>query len=293
MKPAPDKFVADTTDDSDESELQLLICDGLAPLQFPAAERTALRDRLLRRVGESVRRHAGLLTVRSGDGVWRTVKAGIRARILWNGGQGSSALVEFAAGATLPAHRHRHLEEGIVLHGSLRLGDLELGPGDYHVSPPGSRHAPISSGTGGLAYLRGSSLGHTGAVLGELLGALVPGVGPAMRTVFSGEGNWEAIAPGVEQKILWQDGEVISRFLRLAAGASLPGHGHQQHPDGRTEQLNCQIRRCRQQLDLPHTAVFQVKIGPIGIQFTQVASTQQHGKSEDEAQHNRHDHSAA
>ncbi|HNC52119.1 MAG TPA: cupin domain-containing protein [Accumulibacter sp.] len=226
MKPAPDKFVADTTDDSDESELQLLICDGLAPLQFPAAERTALRDRLLRRVGESVRRHAGLLTVRSGDGVWRTVKAGIRARILWNGGQGSSALVEFAAGATLPAHRHRHLEEGIVLHGSLRLGDLELGPGDYHVSPPGSRHAPISSGTGGLAYLRGSSLGHTGAVLGELLGALVPGVGPAVRTVFSGEGNWEAIAPGVEQKILWQDGEVISRFLRLAAGASLPGHGH-------------------------------------------------------------------
>lgn len=226
MKPAPDNFVADKPDDGDESELQLLICDGLAPLEFPAGERAALRDRLLRRVGESVRRHAGLLTMRAGDGVWRVVKTGIRARLLWSGERGSSALVEFAAGATLPAHRHRHLEEGIVLHGSLRLGELELGPGDYHVSPPGSRHAPIRSRTGGLAYLRGSSLGHTGAVLGELLGALVPGTGPAVHTVSSGEGNWERIAPGVEQKVLWQDGDVVSRFLRLTAGASLPGHRH-------------------------------------------------------------------
>ena len=37
-------------------------------------------------------------------------------------------------------------------------------------------------------------------------------------------------------------------------------HGHQQHPDGRTEQLNCQIRRCDNSSTCPHTAVFQVKL---------------------------------
>lgn len=45
-------------------------------------ERAGLRGRLLQRIGDSVRRHARLLTVRAGDGCWRAVKAGIRTKTL-------------------------------------------------------------------------------------------------------------------------------------------------------------------------------------------------------------------
>jgi hypothetical protein len=124
----------------DESALSLLLCEGMAPLDLPAPCHAGLRSRLLLRVGESVRRHAGLITIRPDDGPWCAVKAGIRAKILRQGPRGASALIEFAPAATLPVHRHHHLEEGIVLRGGLQLGGLDLLPGDYHVSPPGSRH---------------------------------------------------------------------------------------------------------------------------------------------------------
>jgi quercetin dioxygenase-like cupin family protein len=210
----------------DESALSLLLCEGMAPLDLPAPCHAGLRSRLLLRVGESVRRHAGLITIRPDDGPWCAVKAGIRAKILRQGPRGASALIEFAPAATLPVHRHHHLEEGIVLRGGLQLGGLDLLPGDYHVSPPGSRHARISSREGGLAYLRGTSLGSTTAILGEVLGGLLPGDGPPMHTVFAREGPWERVAEGIEQKILWRDGDVISRLLRLAAGGRLPAHAH-------------------------------------------------------------------
>lgn len=213
-------------DRDQDKALHHLICEGLAPIEPAAAQSAELRGRLLRRVGASARRHSGLITVRTGDGSWRTVKAGVRAKLLHNGARGASVLIELAPGATLPVHRHQHLEEGIVLRGGLQLGELNLAPGDYHVSPPGSRHARIGSREGGLAYLRGSGLGQTSRALGELLGGLLPGEGPPSHTVFASEDGWAAIAEGVEQKILWRDGDLISRFFRLAAGSFLPAHLH-------------------------------------------------------------------
>ena len=220
----PDESSAE--DGRAEHEINRLILEGLAPLEVPAAHRASLRGRLMARVGESQRRHAGLVTVRAGDGAWREIKAGVRAKTLREGPAGASVLIELAPGAALPVHRHRHLEEGIVLQGGLQLGDLELGPGDYHVSPAGSRHGRISSHQGGIAYLRGTSLGHTAAVFAELIGGLVPGDGPAIHTVLASEGVWEAIAEGAEQKLLWHDGDSVSRFIRLAPGARLPPHAH-------------------------------------------------------------------
>lgn len=221
----PEQF-AKTPADDDPRSLTPLICEGLLPLELPATQRNDLRQRLLRRVGDSVRRHAGLRTVRAGDGDWRAFKAGIRTKNLWEGAQGASVLIELAPGTSLPAHRHHYLEEGIVLRGGLQLGELALGPGDYQASPAGSRHARISSRTGALAYLRGTSLENTRKVLGERLGGLIPGNGAAKHTVFAGQGDWQRVASGVEQKILWRDGDVISCFFRLAAGAHLPAHTH-------------------------------------------------------------------
>ncbi|MCM8614170.1 cupin domain-containing protein [Accumulibacter sp.] len=224
---SPPTQLGTTAAENDEQEaLQRMICDGLAPIALPPGAATGLRSRLLQRVGDSARRHAGLITVRTGEGTWRKLIKGVRSKLLHTGADGASVLIELAAGAVLPVHRHQHLEEGIVLRGSLQLGDLNLVPGDYHVSPPGSRHGRISSRSGGLAYLRGSSLGHTRAALGELIGGLLPGAGPATRTVHAADDDWQTIADGVEEKILWRAGDVVSRFYRLAAGSRLPAHGH-------------------------------------------------------------------
>ena len=38
--------------------------------------------------------------------------------------------------------------------------------------------------------------------------------------------GWEAIAPGIQRKILHADGDVRSYFIRFAAGAAAPGHMH-------------------------------------------------------------------
>jgi quercetin dioxygenase-like cupin family protein len=188
----------------------------------PPPAGSGMRARLLARAAESRARHAGQRTVRTNDGAWRSVKAGVRAKTLFDSQHGTSVLIELAPGASLPPHRHRHLEDGIVLQGSMQMGELDLGPGDYHVSAPGSRHATITSRDGCLTYLRGSSLGSTVGVVVELLGGLLPGDGEPPVTVTIDDGVWRPLAEGVEEKRLWHDHERVSRFLRFAPGASLP-----------------------------------------------------------------------
>jgi anti-sigma factor ChrR (cupin superfamily) len=45
-------------------------------------------------------------------------------------------------------------------------------------------------------------------------------------TVHAGEGRWVQIAPGVQSKVLHDDGRSRSFLLRLEPGARLPAHGH-------------------------------------------------------------------
>lgn len=203
-----------------------LLCEDVAPVEVP--DPAAGLSGLLARVGRSVAAHAGMTTVRARQDRWQKVISGVRKKLLWDGPEGSSVLLQLDPGVRLPVHRHAWLEEGICLAGGLQLGDLELGPGDYHVSPPGSRHGHITScpKRGALAYLRGTSLGHAGKLLGELVGGLWPGEGPAQRTVFLREGSWEKLADGVDTRILWLEDGVVSRYVRLRPGASLPAHDH-------------------------------------------------------------------
>jgi len=207
-----------------EAELTAMICQALASNDMPLPNRPALRSRLLGRANTSLRAQAGWITVRSHDGEWLNVKSGVRAKTLWDGSHSSSILIEMQPGTSLPMHRHASLEEGIVLSGGFQLDGKELGPGDYHMSQAGSRHGRISSRQGVLAYLRGTSLGHTGAMFGELVGALLPGSGAPAVTITANDGRWEEIADGVESKVLCRDGEMVSRFIRLQPGASLPAN---------------------------------------------------------------------
>lgn len=209
-------------DENTEAELAELICQSLATDAVVLPVSPAPRTRLLSRVAASQREQAGWVTVRGRDGQWQAVKSGVRSKMLWQAPHSSSVLIELQPGASLPVHRHASLEEGIVLSGGFQIDGKALGPGDYHMSHAGSRHGRISSRQGVVAYLRGTSLGHTGAMLGELVGGLLPGAGEPAVTITGADGKWESIAAGVDSKLLCRDGEMVSRFLRLQPGASLP-----------------------------------------------------------------------
>jgi quercetin dioxygenase-like cupin family protein len=150
----------------------------------------------------------------------------VRARVLYDNGVTRSALVEFAAGSSLPSHRHASHEECIVLRGSLQAGTCRVGLHDYHLAPAGSRHASIHSDEGALAFLRGTSIGNTGDMLREMATAMLPGDGPQVVTVAADSEGWREVAPGAFIKPLWHPGASASMLVRLAPGARMPAHEH-------------------------------------------------------------------
>ncbi|MEQ1528512.1 MAG: cupin domain-containing protein [Methylococcales bacterium] len=213
---------------AEQAELNRLLLEGLALITPELGQQDVLKTQVLARITQSLAKQAGVLTVRLKDGVWRTLTSGIRYKPLWSGSAGNSVLIELAPGAALPQHRHNWLEEGMVLRGDLHMGDLQLGPLDYHMSPLGSRHGRIHSDNGALAFLRGTSLGHKPGVLTELLGGLIPGKGDACLTVFDQDNHaWLAITDGVFIKELCSDAQQLSRMVRLQAGATWTGGSHQ------------------------------------------------------------------
>lgn len=92
---------------------------------------------------KSIAEQAGLVTVRRKTGIWQTLKAGIRLKQLWQEFESNSILIEFSPGATLLVHRHKWLEEGMVLTGRLQMVELNLGLFGYHGSSIGSKHYVI------------------------------------------------------------------------------------------------------------------------------------------------------
>lgn len=127
---------------------------GSAAADGPAD--AALIARVGKRVMNAVRAEAAPphRTVRAEHGEWEKVAPGVERKVLWDSGQARSWMVRLAPGAVVAAHAHPMDEECIVMQGSLRIGDLLLEAGDFHVGRQGSQHALTTSETGALLYLR-------------------------------------------------------------------------------------------------------------------------------------------
>ncbi len=198
---------------------------ALHPILPDIRRTTAMRDRLLARARASRARARGLINVRRDGGEWRFVVDGVWMKLLNDGATGKSVLIELAAGASLPTHHHREHEECVVLRGAVRLGDLEVAEGDYHLAPAGSRHGRVSSTGGALLCLRGAQLGDAAAVASELIAARLPRPGPAPVTLRAGDG-WRDMRTGVQVKSLWSDGPEHSMLLRMRPGSTVPWSAH-------------------------------------------------------------------
>jgi anti-sigma factor ChrR (cupin superfamily) len=82
----------------------------------------------------------------SGELVWKPFRAGIEIHSLYGevGVGRAAALLRYAPGARLPAHRHSGFEQILVLRGSQEDDQGRYGKGTVVINPPGSKHAVAS-----------------------------------------------------------------------------------------------------------------------------------------------------
>lgn len=191
------------------------------PAMAPAPARAAdLRLRMLQRVRAANVAVGGLSGLRLTEGEWRPLVRGVRVKTLSPGGE--AVLLDLAAGAQLPVHRHDMDEECVVLRGEVRMPDMRLGKGDYHIARTGSRHATIQAPHGALIYLRGAPIGDRRRALASIVTALVPRRRVDLVTLRADQDGWHDLAPGVARRVLHESADHVSSMLRFAPGASLP-----------------------------------------------------------------------
>lgn len=82
------------------------------------------------------------------DFPWQRFRDGVEIHRLWGEAEGdeeSAALLRYAAGGSVPAHRHGGVEEIFVLSGSQRDARGVYPAGLHVLNPPGSSHTVESS----------------------------------------------------------------------------------------------------------------------------------------------------
>lgn len=138
-------------------EEMLLAVDPVDP---PSDIAGRLRDRVLaiaRPVGlppGAPTSNAPLVTVHAGEGAWLQRGQGVEMKVLHETPQSRSVLFRLAPGGVLPPHGHIGEEECVVLSGSIEIGGQLIEAGDYHLACSGTDHAPITTSTGALLFVR-------------------------------------------------------------------------------------------------------------------------------------------
>lgn len=96
------------------------------------------------------------LTIRAKEGEWVEIRPKVKIKPLYLDRKAGSRsfLMQLQAGARWPTHEHTYDEECIVLEGDVRIGDLSVSAGDYHLAPKGVTHGELTSDNGALLFLR-------------------------------------------------------------------------------------------------------------------------------------------
>lgn len=122
----------------------------LAALTTPVAAPEGLLEKIEARIDARARFESLSRTLRAQEGEWIRPSPGMRVKILHRnldiGRQ--TLLLDIEPGAVYPAHAHEQDEEIYMISGDLTIGAEELGPGDFHVSPKGSRHPAATTRAG-------------------------------------------------------------------------------------------------------------------------------------------------
>jgi anti-sigma factor ChrR (cupin superfamily) len=116
-------------------------------------------DGILARIDAEGLQLPGTRTRRAEGANWFSLGPGLMARVLHadRASNRQSLLIRMSPGADYKAHAHDVEETTFVVEGDLAFGDLELGPGDYHIAAAQTRHPPGRT-TGGCVVLVTTSL---------------------------------------------------------------------------------------------------------------------------------------
>ena len=132
------------------------------PSQPRPPHRTRGDDEAIARIWRTIHRRiavgAGGRTVRAGDPGWQHLRTGVLCKVLHEQGGMFSYLLQLSPGACVPAGRSSGEEEWVVLQGSLRIGEVVIDAGDYHVDLRGTVHGALCSDCGALVFLRAAPL---------------------------------------------------------------------------------------------------------------------------------------
>ena len=87
-----------------------------------------------------------MLVNKATERVWRaTETSGVERSLFRNNEMGGrSSVVRLQKHARMPRHAHHGHEEVVVLSGSVLIGGVELGEGDYLFTQPGEEHDVVA-----------------------------------------------------------------------------------------------------------------------------------------------------
>lgn len=149
------KHQAQDSDRLFDEALTDALLEAQSPILPPPDRASALRQRVLSVTGAAHPGSIDHLTIRGVEGIWLPLLPGISMKLLREDVSTRSYLLRMAPGATLPAHGHSHEEECMVLEGDVRLGDVHVHAGDYHLARSGLPHGDVHTDGGCLLFLRG------------------------------------------------------------------------------------------------------------------------------------------
>ena len=195
---------------------------------------STLRSRLLGRAAASLRAEAGMVTVRRRRLPRQGLADGVVAQQLYAAAPGQALrpgqplrvrLIELADGAVLspdllvPALIDAQGQpqpcrcEWLVMSGNVCCGDELLSARDYHLTPPGQALPGWRAQGQALLFLRESAVA-----------AAAPA--EAAFTLRDADAGWPDFAPGIQRRVLWQQGGQAALLYLAQAGAQVPMHSH-------------------------------------------------------------------
>jgi anti-sigma factor ChrR (cupin superfamily) len=112
---------------------------------------------LYRRIADSIGFASAHAFFPAEGGDWRVLAERVHLKVLTRDPDSglASYLVRYGPGTSFPVHPQRSVEECMLVSGDLRIGDVDMRPGDLQIAVPGLAHGPLVSQHGALVFVRG------------------------------------------------------------------------------------------------------------------------------------------
>ncbi len=137
-------------DDALDDALAFAIGSHLQP-------RVRARSVLFQRISDAIGFAPAHAFFPADGGDWRVLADRVYLKVLMRDeitGQ-ATYLVRYSPGTSFPVHPQRSVEECMLISGDLRIGDIDMRPGDLQIAVPGLLHGPLVSQGGALVFVRG------------------------------------------------------------------------------------------------------------------------------------------